>query len=133
MSWIYQDKPFVEVADNWGFVYIIEDTFNNKKYIGKKQFWFKKYKTVKGKRKGFLAESDWKDYYGSNDFLKEEVSSRGIDHFKRTILRLCSSKSECSYWEAKYQFEFDVLLKPEEYYNQWISVKVTRKHVYKKI
>jgi len=132
MSWIYQDIPFVEPADNWGFVYIIEDTFNNKKYIGKKQFWFKKYKTVKGKRKGFLVESDWKDYYGSNDSLKEEVSSRGNDQFKRTILRLCSSKSECSYWEAKYQFEFDVLLKPEEYYNQWISVKVTRKHVYKK-
>lgn len=133
MSWIYQDIPFVEPADNWGFVYIIEDTFNNKKYIGKKQFWFKKYKTVKGKRKGFLVESDWKDYYGSNDSLKEEVSSRGNDQFKRTILRLCSSKSECSYWEAKYQFEFDVLLKPEEYYNQWISVKVTRKHVYKKV
>jgi hypothetical protein len=132
MSWIYQDKPFLDPLDNWGFVYIIEDTINNKKYIGKKQFWFKKYKTVKGKKKGYLAESDWQTYFGSNDKLNEEISTNGNEHFKRTILKLCGSKSECSYWEAKYQFEFDVILKPDEYYNQWISVKVTRKHLVKK-
>lgn len=131
MSWIYQDKQFSDALGNWGFVYLIEDTLRNKKYIGKKQFWFKRYKTVKGKKKRVLVESDWMDYFGSNELLKEEVSKNGQEPYKRTILRLCSSKSECSYWEAKYQFEYDVLLKPDEFYNQWISVKVTRKNLIK--
>lgn len=129
MSWVYQSEPFLDPLGNWGFVYEIQDLNTNKRYIGKKQFWFKKTKTVKGKKKRYLAESDWKDYYGSSEILKEEVAQNGPENFKRTILKLCGSKSECSYWEAKYQFEFDVLLKPEEFYNEWISVKVTRKHM----
>ena len=56
MSWIYQDKQFSDALGNWGFVYLIEDTLRNKKYIGKKQFWFKRYKTVKGKKKRVLVE-----------------------------------------------------------------------------
>lgn len=131
MSWIYQGKTFSDPLGYWGFVYIIEDTKNNKKYIGKKQFWFKKTKIVKGKKKRHLEESDWRTYFGSNILLNEEVSKNGESHFKRKILKLCNSKSECSYWEAKYQFEYDALLKPSEYYNQWISVKVTRKHLVK--
>lgn len=132
MSWYYQNKLFIEPLGNWGFVYEITNLSNNKKYIGKKQFWFKKYKSIKGKKKGYLAESDWRTYYGSNDNLNEEVKTIGSENFNRVILKLCGSKSECSYWEAKYQFECDVLLKPDEYYNQWISVKVTRKHITKR-
>ena len=132
MSWLYQGNVFEDPQEYWGFVYIIEDLFSGKKYIGKKQFKFKKYKTVKGKKKGFFTESDWKEYYGSSETLKEQVSLVGSDSFKRTILKLCNSKSECSYWEAKYQFEYDVLLKPDEFYNEWVMVKVRRAHLVKK-
>ena len=131
MTWLYQDQPFDDPQEYWGFVYIVTDLSNNKKYIGKKQFYFKKIKTLKGKRKRFLVESDWKTYHGSNLELNEQVKANGDGGFTRTILKLCKSKSECSYWEAKYQFEYDVLLS-DEYYNSWISVRVTKKHLTKK-
>lgn len=131
-SWQYNGEPFLNPGDWWGFIYIVEDLVSEKKYIGKKQFKFKKYKTVKGKRKGYFAESDWKEYYGSSETLKEQVSAIGPDSFKRTILKLCKSKSECSYWEAYFQFHYEVLLKPDEFYNEWISVKVRRAHLVKK-
>ena len=132
MSWLYENELFEDPQDYWGFVYMITNLSNNKKYIGKKQFYFKKYKTVKGKRKGYLAESDWKSYFGSSETLKEEVSNVGSENFKREIIKLCKSKSECTYWETKYQFEFDVLLKPDEFYNEWIMARVRRSHLIKK-
>ena len=131
MSWFYQDKPFENPQNYWGFVYLIENLNNNKKYIGKKQFYFKKTKILKGKKKRFLVDSDWKEYFSSSEILKEEVSVFGREKFKRTILKLCNSKSECNYWEAKYQMEYDVLLNPQEWYNEWISVKIRRSHLIK--
>nr|QMP82856.1 MAG: hypothetical protein [Caudoviricetes sp.] len=130
MSWIYQDLPFEDPQEYWGFVYIIIDKVNKKKYIGKKQFYFKKIKTVKGKRKRYLTDSDWRDYFGSNIELNEQVKLHGEENFTREILKLCKSKSECSYYEAKLQFQEDVLLS-DEYYNAWVSVKVTKKHIKK--
>ena len=77
MSWFYEEEEFVDPKEYWGFVYIITDLINNKKYIGKKQFYFKKTKIVKGKRKRFLVDSDWKQYYGSNTELREQVDQFG--------------------------------------------------------
>ena len=131
MSWFYENEAFDDPQDYWGFVYIITDSVNNKKYIGKKQFYFKKTKTVKGKKKRYLVDSDWKTYFGSNLELNEQVKLNGEDKFNRIILKLCRSKSECSYYEIKYQLEFDVLLS-DEYYNSWISARVTKKHLSKK-
>lgn len=54
------------------------------------------------------------------------LRSIGNENFRREILRLCKTKSEMSYYEAKYQFETDCLMKPNEYYNGWIAVKVRR-------
>jgi hypothetical protein len=130
LSWLFQDLPFEDPQEYWGFVYIIHDNVNNKKYIGKKQFYFRKTKMVKGKKKRFLVDSDWKTYFGSNAELNEQVKIHGESNFKREIVKLCNSKSECSYHEARIQFENDVLLS-EEYYNAWISVKVTKKHLKK--
>lgn len=131
MTWFYENEPFIDPQEYWGFVYEILDTVNNKKYIGKKQFYFRKTKVVKGKRKKMLVDSDWKVYFGSNTELCEQVKIHGEDKFIRNIIKLCNSKSECTYWEAKLQFQFDVLLS-EEYYNGWISAKVTKKHLMKK-
>lgn len=131
MTWFYENEPFENPQEYWGFVYIIFDSVNKRKYIGKKQFYFKKTKTVKGKKKRYLVDSDWKTYFGSNLELNEQVKLNGEDKFTRTILKLCKSKSECSYYEIKYQLEFDVLLS-DEYYNSWISARVTKKHLSKK-
>ena len=118
-----------EILDDYiGFVYEITNLTNNRKYIGKKLLRRSKTKQVKGKKKRTLVESDWKDYYGSNKELQEDVANIGIANFKRVILKLCKSKGECSYYEAKHQFLLDVLV-DLSYYNSWISCKIHRKHL----
>jgi hypothetical protein len=128
--WLYNGSIVdSEVLDNYlGFVYNITNLTNDKKYIGKKLLKRTKTKQVKGKKKRTLVESDWKDYYGSNKELQADVETLGAHSFKREILRLCKTKGECNYYEAKIQFSLDVLEKVE-YYNTWIMVKVHRKHL----
>jgi len=130
MEWLYNGLIFDKPSENdYGFVYQITNLTNNKTYIGKKLFWFKKTKILKGKKKRYLAESDWKTYYGSSKLFLEEVNKQGKHLFKREILRLCKNKGECSYYEAKYQFDKSVLLNPDLYYNEWIICRVHRKHL----
>ena len=129
--WLYKNKEFPEkmAEEYWGFVYLITNLINNKKYVGKKQFRFKKsLPPLKGKKRKRIkwVDSDWKEYWGSNDELKEDVKKYGEENFKREILHLCKNKTECSYFEAKEQFERDVLLK-EDYYNNWIMVRVRKR------
>lgn len=140
MTWLYQDIPIdILPEDCVGFVYLITNLTNNKKYIGKKLSKFSKttYKTVKlkngtKKRKRIKSKinSDWQTYYGSNDKLNEDVKNLGTDKFKREILYLCKSKSECSYIEAKLQFENRVL-ESADWYNNYIQVRVHGSHILK--
>lgn len=128
--WLFGGDVFQGPGENdYGFVYKITNLSNNKMYIGKKLFWFKKTRVLKGKKKRFLAESDWKTYYGSSKFLLEDVKNLGEQMFKREIIKLCKNKGECSYFEAKAQFDDQVLLNPEMYYNDWIICRVHRKHL----
>ena len=124
--WIYQDKVFTnECIDNYiGFVYKITNTNDGRFYIGKKLFTRAGRKKVKGKTKKIRVESDWMKYYSSSDELNEDVQKLGKNVFRREILRLCKSKSECTYYEAKYQFELSVLL--VNTYNKWIQCKIRR-------
>ena len=118
-----------EILDNYiGFVYLIVNMSNGKKYIGKKLLKFRRTKQIKGKKKKTTIESDWKNYYGSNKELKADVEALGAHNFRREILRLCKTKGECNYFEAKTQFSLDVL-EDKGYYNEWISVKVSRSHI----
>lgn len=132
MEWIYKGQLLDEsILDKYvGFVYIITNNTNQKKYIGKKLLKRKRTKQIKGKKKHFLVDSDWKVYYGSNRELNVDVIQLGEKYFTREILRLCSSKGECNYFEAKYQFERDVLER-DDYYNSWITVKVSKSHLLK--
>lgn len=130
--WIYQGLEFTSemILDYYGFVYLLENTATGRKYIGKKFFKKPKVlpKTKTRKRKvRTLVESDWKDYYGSNDELKEELTE-SKDHIVRTILRLCKTKGDCSYYEIKEQLAVDALLK-EEYYNSFVGCKIHRRHL----
>lgn len=129
-NWFYNGEVFENPAEeHYGFVYIITNLLNGKQYVGKKLFWFKKTKILKKKKVRYLAESDWKSYYGSSIALNKDVEAHGEDNFKREILHLCKSKGECSYLEAKEQIQRDVLLKPDLYYNDWVICRVHRKHI----
>lgn len=117
--WYFNGKPFDEVDKEMeGFVYLITNLTNNKKYIGKKNFWERRKDPKTGRRK--TKVSNWQKYYGSCDELKEDVKLLGADNFKREILYLCPHKKSMSYYETYEQFKRDVLLR-EDYYNTNIS------------
>lgn len=129
--WTFIGIPYEEVMkDHIGFVYIITNKLTGRRYLGKKNFFFSKTKQVKGKKKRFKAESDWKTYYGSSAELQEDIDKFGKEHFKRDIIRLCRSKAEFSYYEAKFQFEYNVL-ESDDWYNGWISVRIRKSHLKK--
>ena len=132
--WYYRNEVFdpkigeLDPKKDIGFVYIIHNLVNGRMYVGKKLFFSSKSKQVKGKKKKFKVESDWRKYYGSNAAIQQDVQDLGITSFRREILHLCISKSECSYWEAHEQFSRNAILS-KSYYNDWIQVKITRKHL----
>ncbi len=128
--WLYEEKEldYELVEKYYGFVYLIENIDTGKRYIGRKYFTKASTKQVKGKKKRIRKESDWKDYWGSSQRLLTEIESLGKDKFKRTILRLCETRGECNYWEAKLQFLYNVL-ESDLYYNDNIMMKFTRKNI----
>lgn len=130
LNWLYNNEDFTEdkIGDNYGFVYLITNLTNGKKYIGKKFFYSSKTKQVKGKKKKFKVSSDWQTYYGSNEELKKDVTIQGREQFKREILHLCVSKGTCGYLEAKEQFVSGAL-ESDDYYNSWIMVRVRKSHL----
>ena len=132
--WKYNNEEFNETPEEYqGFVYEITELSTGKKYIGKKNFWAPKILPKNSKRSRRIrtrVESNWKEYYGSNQEVQELVEVRGRDGFERVILHLCKTKGEMSYMEAKLQFMFDVLLS-EQYYNEFIGCKIHSKHVSK--
>jgi len=140
--WLFEGKIVEQLPEDCvGFVYMIENTVNGRKYIGKKLAKFSKttYKTVKlkngtKKKKKIRGkiESDWQTYYGSSDELTKDVQLYGSDKFTREILHYCNSKALTSYLEAREQFERKVL-ESDEYYNGHIQVRVHGSHIKNKI
>lgn len=130
MSWYYQNDLVEEIDTKYSaFVYCITNTINNRRYIGLKQTTFRKTKTVKGKKKRFFVESDWRDYWSSSEELKRDVETLGKENFKREILYFCISKAHANYLEAKEQMDRRVLEHPELYYNGIINCRVSRNHI----
>ena len=133
--WLFEDKEFdpadSRIEDLAGFVYCITDLNNGKKYVGKKTLWsIRRLKPLKGKTRKRVkkAQSDWMKYYGSNEEVKLLVENDGGERFKREIIRLCKTKGLMNYYEAKEQFDREVLFS-DEYYNQFIGCKIHSKHV----
>ena len=127
MQWTYQGKKIDDLPENIeGFVYLITNTTNNRKYIGKKLAKFKKTKPpLKGKKnkRRSKIESDWREYWGSSDHLIADVEKIGEENFTREILYMCESRGLMSYLEAKEQFDRRVL-ETDDYYNGIINVRV---------
>jgi hypothetical protein len=130
--WYYKNEEFNETPEEYqGFIYEITELRTGKKYIGKKNFWRPKTLPKNSKRSRRVktkVESDWRSYYGSNVALQRLVEEHGPDEYERVILRLCKSKGEMSYYEAKLQFDNDVLLS-DKYYNEFIGCKIHSKHL----
>ena len=126
-GWTHLGEVVEELPENCvGFVYLITNLVNDKKYIGKKLARFKVTKPpLKGKKRKRRStkESDWRDYWGSSDHLNNDVILFGEDKFTREILYLCPSRGLLSYLEAKEQFDRKVL-ESDEYYNGIINVRV---------
>lgn len=129
--WLYKEKEYGgEDIDKWiGFVYLITNLKNNKKYIGKKLFWSSKTKSVKGKKKKIKVESDWKTYWSSSDEVKTDVQKLGEDNFKREIIQFCLTRGTANYFEAKYQMIHEVLEHPDQWYNGQIRVRCHKSHI----
>jgi hypothetical protein len=138
MSWYYQQSLVETLPEECvGFVYCITNSITGRKYIGKKLAKFAKttYKTVKlkngtkkKKRIRSKIDSDWREYYGSNDQLNKDVEQLGAENFHREIIYYCTSKAECSYIEAREQFSRRVL-ESDDYYNGQIAVRVHGSHI----
>jgi hypothetical protein len=138
MPWFYHNIPVENLPEDCaGFVYLITNTLNNKKYIGKKQAKFSRtsYKTItqkngnkKRKKIRSKIDSDWRDYWGSSPELTADIDRLGTENFTREILYYCTSKAAASYLEAREQFDRRVL-ESADYYNGHIQVRVHGSHI----
>ena len=139
--WTYKGQEITDVTqfpDNtFGFVYITTHKPSGKSYIGKKVlFHNRKHKLGKrelaklqgvvGRRPAYkmvVKESDWKNYYGSQTDIKKLLAEGKKDEFERTILKMCPDKKSMTYFEVKYQMIYQVLEKPDEFFNDNILGK----------
>lgn len=133
MEWYYNGHEVKdEELDSYkSFVYKITNLLNGRIYYGKKRLFFINRKKVKGRKNRVIIQrqSDWKNYYGSNEELKSDVVQFGEHNFKREILRLCKSLSEANYHELKVQMDHEVLFYPRLFYNSYLGTRVSRKQL----
>lgn len=140
--WLYNNEQINELPDDCvGFVYLITNLTNNRKYIGKKLAKFSRTKTKtvtlkngtkKKKKIRDKVDSDWLEYYGSSNELNKDIELLGKEHFTREILFFCKSKAECSYIEAREQFTRRVL-ETTDYYNNNIMCRIHGSHILNKL
>ena len=145
--WLYQNEVIESIEqmpeDTYGFIYQDTHLPTNRKYIGKKVFYFernvklgkrelealkeeRKAKGIGGRapsKKKVTKESDWKTYYGSQAEIKELVSKGKKSDFSREILKFVDNKKHLTYYECKYLFIYEVLENNEEYINDNILAK----------
>lgn len=141
INWTYQQKEMLNISDfpdeTYGFVYRIIHIPSKKSYIGKKILQntskvklgkkeLAEYAGVVGRRPSYklaVKESNWKSYWGSNKYLKELYEAEPKDNFERQILKCASTKKLLTYYEVKFQMVYQVLEKPDEFFNDNILGK----------
>ena len=106
----------------YGFTYLIINTTNDRKYVGKKAYKIKRRRPpLKGRRRRrtYYGESNWKIYTGSSEELNRDIKRLGKDNFKFIILSQCKTKSGLYYQEVvELVLRHAVVL--SEYYNYTI-------------
>jgi hypothetical protein len=133
--WSYNGNTFTsaDIGDYFGFVYLIENKLNGRKYIGRKYLW--QFRTPKGKKRKVKSESNWKEYYGSCPELKEDIDKLGRENFSRTILSLHKTKGKTNFEETRRLFINNVLTESLDngepaFYNSNILGRFYRKDYY---
>ena len=133
--WRYNGEVFDsdDIGDHFGFVYLITNKSNGRRYIGRKYLW--QFRTPKGKKRKVKSESDWKNYYGSCPELKEDIIKFGRENFSRTILSLHKTKGKTNFEETRQLFNNNVLTEALDsgtpaYYNSNILNRYFRKDYY---
>jgi hypothetical protein len=136
-AWQLDRTAAVPPHDAVAFVYLITNIGTGRKYIGKKNLFAKKTsykmhtqkngKKVKRKVVNYVP-SDWENYWGSCTPLLTDIYNAGSFMFKREILMWCNTRAIASYYEAKQQFDNNVLL-DDNYYNRIIQVRVNATHL----
>lgn len=109
-----------------GFVYCITNIVSGRKYIGKKVFFIKvKRPPLKGMKRArrSIAESNWREYYGSSKELSADVEALGEHNFRREILHFCRDAAEMNYLET-YEIVSRHAILRNDYYNLWFSARI---------
>lgn len=122
-----------------GFVYKITNIKTGKFYIGKKSLYSTTRKKLtkkeiaehtgpgkKPSKKTVVKESNWENYWGSNEILLQEIKENGTKDFRREILKFCYNKKQLTYYEVHFQCINEVLLTDKSYNNN-INSKFFRK------
>lgn len=139
MNWLYEGKEIQNIEDLgdniFGFIYITTHLPSSKKYLGKKSLFHnvKKKLTKKelaeqtgpGRKPTSITiqkESDWKKYYGSEEFIKQKIKGNKQEEFTREIIQLVPNKKLLTYYECKYQFVYGVLESEE-----WLNTNILGK------
>tara|TARA_R110000824_G_scaffold162644_2_gene338324 strand:- start:415 stop:864 length:450 start_codon:yes stop_codon:yes gene_type:complete len=148
MNWYYKGEAMTSVEDfpplTFGFVYRVIHEPTGKIYIGKKVLQFNRkakltkrdlalYEGQSGRKPSFkrvVKESDWKTYYGSHKEILALIKDGKEDDFKREILTCVTTKKLLTYEETKALFLYEVLIKPDKYFNDNILGKFFRKDFY---
>ena len=138
--WLYQNKEINNIEDLednvFGFIYITTHIPTGKKYLGKKSLYHttnvklgkKELSNLPVSRgrtkltKKVTKESDWKTYYGSEEFIKSKIKDKKQDEFTREIIQLVPNKKLLTYFECKHQFQMGVL-ESEDFINHNILGK----------
>jgi len=124
--WHFRHNEINKIPDKTiGFVYCITNITNGRKYIGRKNFYFVKYRKIKGRRKKYKIESDWESYWSSCEELKKDVKILGEENFKRDILWFCTNKMQLNYLELREQIDRRVMEDPM-YYNELIYARIRK-------
>jgi hypothetical protein len=131
------NDPNFNIDDYYGYVYMTTNLENSRQYIGKKIFKHTTNQklgkkeiaalpTQRGRtpsKKKVVKESDWKTYYGSADEVKQWAKTTPKDKLLRTVIRLCKSSKELTYYETKCLFQYNVL----EDSKHWVNSNILGK------
>ena len=135
--WLYQGKELTQddfgavqsECPHYGFVYVITNIINGRKYVGKKVLWSKRtLPPLKGKtrKRIVIKPSDWLKYWGSSKVVQADIDKYGIENFTREIIGLYPDKRETNFAELRYQIMHNVLDAKDKngdriYYNENID------------
>jgi hypothetical protein len=140
LNWLYNNKRIESINDfpenTFGFIYITTYKPSGKSYLGKKSLYHNVKKKLtkkelaeqpvtrgrKSTTQTIQKESDWKTYFGSEEFIKQKIKEGKQEEFTREIIHFVPNKKLLTYFECKYQFQLGVLES-----NEWLNTNILGK------